>query len=252
MENEEKEIWELSCKHQRIQMVMHYVDRNSLIEQHHRQCRNKATGVDRETKDGYGQNLEENVADLLKQMKSFSYRPKPVRRTYIPKITGRLRPLGIPSYEDNLVQGVMAKILNSIYEPRFLECSYGFRPNKNCHDVIRNINTTIYKQPIGWVVEADIKGYFDAIGHAWLMKFPEHDIQDKNFLRYMYWTCGLKRWSNPECGGGRIYFGTPMTFLGCFNTRMMLESSMRRCRNDWLSSIWKQPRTRREWFASVE
>lgn len=185
MENEEKEIWELSCKHQRIQTVMHYVNRNSLVEEHHRQCGNKASGVDRETKDSYGRNLEMNITDLLKRMKSFTYRPKPARRTYIPKMTGKLRPLGIPSYEDKLVQGVMARVLNSIYEPRFLECSYGFRPNKNCHDVIRNINTTIYKQPIGWVVEADIKGYFDAIDHTWLMKFLEHDMQDKNFLRYV-------------------------------------------------------------------
>src|SRR6056297_529097 len=164
---------------------MHYVNRNSLLEEHHRQCVNKASGVDRETKDSYGRNLDENIADLLKRMKSFTYRPKPVRRTYIPKMTGKLRPLGIPSYEDKLVQGAMARVLNNIYEPRFLECSYGFRPNKNCHDVIRNINTTIYKQPIGWVVEADIKGYFDAIDHTWLMKFLEHDIQDKNFLRYV-------------------------------------------------------------------
>jgi len=185
VENEEKEIGELSCKYQRIQTLMHYVNRNSLLEEHHRQCGNKASGVDRETKDSYGRNLDENIADLLKRMKSFTYRPKPVRRTYIPKMTGKLRPLGIPSYEDKLVQGVMARVLNSIYEPRFLECSYGFRPNKNCHDVIRNINTTIYKQPIGWVVEADIKGYFDAIDHTWLMKFLEHDIQDKNFLRYV-------------------------------------------------------------------
>jgi len=168
-----------------MQTLMHHVNRTSLVEEHHRQCGKKASGVDRETKESYGQHLEENVADLLKRMKSFSYRPKPVRRTYIPKMNGKLRPLGIPSYEDKLVQGVMANVLNNIYEPRFLDCSYGFRPNRNCHDAIRDINTTIYKQPIGWVVEADIKGYFDAIDHSWLMKFLEHDIQDKSFLRYV-------------------------------------------------------------------
>ncbi|MXI87803.1 reverse transcriptase domain-containing protein [Sphaerochaeta halotolerans] len=72
-----------------------------------------------------------------------------------------------------------------VYEPRFMDCSYGFRPNRSCHDVIREINSIIYRQPIGWVVEADIKGYFDNIDHSWLMKFLEHDIQDKNFLRYI-------------------------------------------------------------------
>ena len=144
MGNEEKEIGELSCTHQRMQTLMHHVNRNSLVEEHHRQCGNKASGVDRETKESYGRHLEENVADLLKRMKSFSYRPKPVRRTYIPKVNGKLRPLGIPSYEDKLVQGVMANVLNNIYEPRFLDCSYGFRPNRNCHDAIRDINTTMY------------------------------------------------------------------------------------------------------------
>ena len=92
------------------------------------------------TKEGYGINLDENLDNLIKRMKSFSYRPQPVRRSYIPKANGKLRPLGIPAYEDKLVQGAMADILNEIYENIFLDCSYGFRPKRNCHDVIRYIN----------------------------------------------------------------------------------------------------------------
>ena len=183
--NEEKEIWELSGAHKRLQTLIHHVNEYSLKEEHLRQSRNKASGIDGMTKAEYSRNLDANIEDLLLRMKSFSYRPKPARRTYIPKLGGKMRPLGIPSYEDKLVQGVMAKVLNGVYEPRFMNCSYGFRPNRNCHDVIREINSTIYRQPIGWVVEADIKGYFDNIDHSWLMKFLEHDIQDKNFLRYI-------------------------------------------------------------------
>lgn len=183
--NEEKEIWELSGTHKRLQTLIHHVNKDSLKEEHQRQRGNKASGIDGMTKAEYSRNLDDNIDDLLKGMKSFSYRPKPARRTYIPKLGGKMRPLGIPSYEDKLVQGVMAKILNGVYEPRFMDCSYGFRPNRNCHDVIREINSTIGRQPVGWVVEADIKGYFDNIDHSWLMKFLEHDIQDKNFLRYI-------------------------------------------------------------------
>ncbi|MCF7944974.1 MAG: hypothetical protein K9L75_05515 [Spirochaetia bacterium] len=115
--------------------------------------------------------MDKNIEDLLSRMKSFSYRPKPVRRTYIPKTNGKLRPLGIPSNEDKLVQGAMARVLNDVYESRFLDCSYGFRPGKNCHEMIHDINQTIMSQPSGWVVEADIRGYFDHIDHEWLMKF---------------------------------------------------------------------------------
>jgi len=185
MGNDEKEIWELSKKHRKLQTLMHYVNADSLMKEHLLQSGRKASGVDRVTKEKYGQQWEKNIEDLLSRMKSFSYRPKPVRRTYIPKTNGKLRPLGIPSYEDKLVQGVMARILNDVYEPRFLDCSYGFRPGRSCHEVIHDINQTIMSEPIGWVVEADIKGYFDHIDHKWLMQFLQVDIADKNFLRYI-------------------------------------------------------------------
>ena len=96
-----------------------------------------------------------------------------------------MRPLGIPAYEDKLVQSVMADILNAVYEPRFLDCSYGFRPNRRAHDVVRYINQTVMTKRVNFVLEADIKGFFDNVDHEWMMKFLENAIADKNFLRYI-------------------------------------------------------------------
>jgi group II intron reverse transcriptase/maturase len=161
------------------------INEETLKAEHAKQERRKASGVDGVTKEEYGQALDANVAGLVKRMKAFQYKPQPVRRAYIPKGNGCMRPLGIPSYEDKLVQGAMASILTEIYEERFSDSSYGFRPGRNAHDAVRYINQTIMSKKVGYILEADIKGFFDNVSHDWLMKFLAHDIEDKNFLRYI-------------------------------------------------------------------
>ena len=185
METKQKEIRELSKKHPKLETLMYRVNKDSLKQVHTAQMQKKASGIDGVTKQDYEKNLDENLEELIKRMKTFSYRPQPVRRTYIPKGNGKMRPLGIPAYEDRLVQGVMANILNEVYEPRFLDCSYGFRPGRSAHDAIRDINQTLMCRRVNYILDCDIKGFFDNVNHEWLMKFLEHDIADKNFLRYV-------------------------------------------------------------------
>ena len=178
-------IREQSAKYPRVENLMHNVNEETLMSEHRKQNRKKAVGVDGVSKDQYDENAKENIRELVERMKKFQYKPLPVKRVYIPKANGKKRPLGLPSYEDKLVQGVMADILNDVYEPRFLDCSYGFRENRNAHQAVRYINQTIMCRKVNYVLEADIKGFFDNVDHDWLMKFLEHDIADKNFLRYI-------------------------------------------------------------------
>lgn len=185
MEPETRGIRYQSATYPRVQNLMHNVNEQALMLEHRKQARKKATGIDGVDKTAYDENAEENIRELVSKMKKFRYRPQAVRRTYIPKANGKMRPLGIPAYEDRLVQGVMAGLLSEVYEERFLDCSYGFRPKRDAHDVVRYINQTIMIKKVNYVPEADIKGFFDNVNHDWLMKFLEHDIQDKNFLRYI-------------------------------------------------------------------
>ena len=174
-----------SSKYERVQNLMHNVNEQTLMAEHRKQSRRKAVGVDGVTKDEYDINAEANIQDLMQRMRKFQYKPLPVKRVYIPKGNGKTRPLGLPSYEDKLVQGVMAKLLNDVYEVRFLDCSYGFREKRSAHEVVRFINQAIMTKKVNYVLEADIKGFFDNVDHDWLMTFLEHDIDDKNFLRYI-------------------------------------------------------------------
>ena len=169
----------------KVQTIMHMVNAETLKEVHNRQDGKKAYGVDGVTKAKYEENLEENLENLMARMKQFSYRPQPVRRAYIPKDgSDQLRPLGVPAYEDKLVQGAMADILTAIYEMKFYYCSYGFRQGIGCHEALSWLDEMLWNWT-NWVVDVDIKGFFDAVDHEWLMKFLEHDIEDKNFLRYV-------------------------------------------------------------------
>jgi group II intron reverse transcriptase/maturase len=173
-------------EHKNVQGLMQYINKESLLQQHIKQDKNKATGIDKVTKIKYGKEIQSNLDSLVKRMKKFEYRPQPVRRTYIPKIgSDKLRPLGIPAYEDKLVQGVMADLLNDVYEKIFCKTSYGFRPDRDCHMAIKELDNIIMRKKVNSIADADIKGFFDNVDHEWLIKFLEHEIKDKNFIRYI-------------------------------------------------------------------
>ena len=163
--------------------LIHLINKQSLIECHKEMASNKAAGIDKVSKSEYEENLEENIENLLVRMKKQSYKPLPVRRVYIPKGTNGQRPLGIISYEDKLVQRATAKVLNAIYEQDFLECSFGYRPGRNAHDALNVLDKTLNRKRVNYVVDTDIKSFFDTMSHEWLMKFLEHRIADKKLLK---------------------------------------------------------------------
>lgn len=144
--------------------------------------RDRACGVDNVTWKEYGQSLDANLESLVSRLKSRKYKPLPARRTYIPKNEHEKRPLGLPALEDKVVQKGIAGILEAIYEADFLDCSYGFRPVRGCHQAINVVDKTIMTKPINHVIEADIKGCFDEISHDWLLKFLELRIKDPSLL----------------------------------------------------------------------
>lgn len=146
----------------------------------------KASGIDQVTKDTYAENLMGNLDDLIGRLHRMAYIPQPVLRVYIPKPgSDKMRPLGIPAMEDKLVQSGLSKILKAIYEQDFIEDSYGFRPNRGCHDALRTLNQTIEHKGTEYVVEADIKGFFDNVDQDQLMDFLAYRIADKRILRYV-------------------------------------------------------------------
>lgn len=167
----------------KVQNLASYIDEELLKSIHRRMEKNKASGVDKMTKEEYEVNLDDNLKKLVARMKNGSYRPNPTRRVYIPKDGSRkMRPLGISCYEDKLVENVVAQILMMVYEPKFYPCSFGFRPGRNCHMAVREIIEMVQYRKTNYVVEADIRSYFDTIPHDWLMKMLEHDIADRRFL----------------------------------------------------------------------
>lgn len=171
-------------KEEQFNNIIHVISPELLIECHKESDKDKALGVDKVSKEEYEVNLEENIRSLWERLKNFSYKPQPVRRTYIPKAgSEKLRPLGIPAYEDKLVQMAMARILTSIYEPIFMEYSYGFRGNRGCHQALAAITYILEEKMVRFVVDADIKGFFDNVSHEWMIKFLEHKITDKKFIR---------------------------------------------------------------------
>jgi len=149
-----------------------------------------APGVDGETWRHYGETLEDNLQDLSHRLKRGAYRAKPVRRAYIDKNDGRKRPLGVPVLEDKIVQRATVEVLNAIYETDFLDFSYGFRPGRSQHNALDALYTGLLTKKVNWVLDLDIRGFFDALSHEWLVKFVEHRIADWRVVRL------IQKWLN--------------------------------------------------------
>lgn len=163
--------------------LAHHLNKDLLCTMFCELKRNKACGIDNVTIENYESNLSSNVEELVLKMKNKTYRPKPVKRTYIPKPgKDEKRGLGIPSTEDKLVQLGIKNILEAIYEPNFLDCSHGFRPNKSCHTAIIALDQAVMKRPVNFIVEVDIRKYFDNINHYWLLRCIEERMSDPNFI----------------------------------------------------------------------
>ncbi len=163
--------------------IYHLLNKDLLLMCHNELNGKKATGLDGVTKAEYENDLENNIVQLTKELQNMSYKPAPAKRVYIPKANGKLRGLAIAQYEDKIVQLAVKKIVEAIFEPKLLDCMYGFRPNRSCHKALKALNRNIEQGRVNYVVEADIKGFFDNVDHKWLIKCIEQHIKDPRMIR---------------------------------------------------------------------
>lgn len=164
--------------------LIHHFNEENLAQCYRELKRDKASGVDGVTVQGYGEHLEENIRRLVETLKTKQYRAQPVRRVYIPKAgkADEKRGLGIPTVEDKLVQLMLKKILEAIYETDFEEFSYGFRPNRSCLAAVDRLDKEVMTKPINYVVEVDVRKFFDTVSHYWLQRCLEERVNDANLL----------------------------------------------------------------------
>lgn len=185
--------------------LLHHITIDQLREAFHGLHRNASPGVDGVTWEQYGERLDDNLVELHARLHRGAYRAKPSRRTYIPKADGRQRPLGIATVEDKVVQRAVVEVMNAIYEEDFLGFSYGFRPGRSQHDALDALATGIKTKKVSVVLDADIRAFFDAMSHEWLVKFVEHRIGDRRMVRLIqkWLSAGVMeqgRWSAVEVG----------------------------------------------------
>jgi RNA-directed DNA polymerase len=167
----------------RFTALLHHVDVDRLRAAYFALRPKAAPGVDGVTWADYGQDLEDNLKDLHARVHRGAYRARPSRRVYIPKADGRQRPLGVAALEDKLLQRAVVEVLNAIYETDFLGFSYGFRPGRSPHHALDALTVGIERKKVNWVLDADIRGFYDAIDHEWMLTFLEHRIADQRVLR---------------------------------------------------------------------
>jgi group II intron reverse transcriptase/maturase len=176
-------------KRQQFTSLWHHVyNPERLREEYFLLKRHAAPGVDGATWQEYGRNLEENMENLSDRLQRGAYHAQPVKRTHIPKTDGRQRPIGIPTLEDKIVQRASVSVMQAVYEADFKGFSYGFRPGRDAHQAIDALAVGIAERKVNWVLDADIRGFFDAIDHEWMMKFVEHRIADRRMGRH------VKKW----------------------------------------------------------
>jgi group II intron reverse transcriptase/maturase len=166
---------------------MHLFNVEGLKECYERLEAKKAVGIDGVSKSEYGKQLRSNLEELVGKLKQMAYRPGPVRETRIPKEgkPGATRPLGISNFEDKLVQKMMQRVLESIYEPIFLDCSYGFRPGRGCHDTIKAVDDYLYQNEVQTVIDVDLANFFGTIDHQLLEQMLRLKIKDQRLIRYL-------------------------------------------------------------------
>ncbi len=178
-------------RRQRFTALLHHVyDVERLRTAYLALKRGAAAGVDGETWQHYGEELEGNLRDLSGRLKRGAYRAKPVRRAYIPKTDGRQRPLGVPALEDKIVQRSVVEVLSAICETDFLGFSYGFRRKRSQHQALDALTTGIMTKKVNWVLDADVRAFFDTLVHGWLFKFIEHRVADRRVVRL------IQKWLN--------------------------------------------------------
>jgi len=200
-------------KKQRFTALLHHIyDIERLRDAYLALKRDASAGIDGETWRHYGEELESNLVGLAERLKRGAYQAKPVRRTYIPKADGRQRPIGVPTLEDKIVQRATVEVLGAIYETDFLGFSYGFRPGRSQHHALDALAVGLERRRVNWVLDADIRGFFDAVDHGWMVKFVEHRIGDLRVVRLIqkWLNAGVQEngtWAPSEAGtaqGGSI------------------------------------------------
>jgi len=163
--------------------LAHLIDEAALERAYGRIRKDAAVGVDGVTKEQYGKELKRNVSDLHARMKAMRYRHQPLRRVHIPKGKGATRPIGISSVEDKVVQGAIREVLEAVYEPVFSASSFGFRPGRSAHDALRSLNQVLVRGEVSWILEADIRSFFDSIDRKMLMEMLRERVADTSMLR---------------------------------------------------------------------
>ena len=173
--------------------LYHLLNRELLMQCNEELDGKKAVGIDGVSKAQYEENLDNNIDNLVIRLKNKAFKPMPSKRKYIPKSNGSKRPLGIAVYEDKIVQLALKKIVEAVFEPKFLDCMYGFRPKRGCHDALKVLNRNIEKGKVNYVLDADIKGFFNNVNHEWMIKFVEVHIKDPNIIRLItkYMKAGI-------------------------------------------------------------